>query len=370
MTDARIAQIADVLIHYSLNIQPGNKLVIRGTTLAEPLIKEAYRTAVRAGAHVVTQISLPGLHKIFMDESNDDQLAWVSPFSKSSIEDFDALLAIQSEHNTREATGYLPEKMAKLSKANQPIQETFFERSASGEYKWCATLFPTPAYAQDADLALEDYEDFVFGACLPDREDPIGFWQKMETRQSKLIEYLDNVSEIHLVAQDTDLVVQVKDRKWINCAGRHNFPDGEVFTSPIEDKTEGTVRFTYPAVHQGNEVTNVQFTFEKGRIVNATADKGEDYLLSMLDRDEGARVLGEFAIGTNPGIQTFTRNTLFDEKIQGTVHMAVGMSYPESGGKNHSQIHWDMVCDMRQGGKLFADGKLIYENGAFTIDFE
>jgi aminopeptidase len=192
----------------------------------------------------------------------------------------------------------------------------------------------------------------------------------MEDRQNRLIAYLDAVKEIRLVAHDTDLRVHVEGRKWINCSGHENFPDGEVFTGPIEDKTEGRVRFTYPAVHEGHEVTNVQFTFEKGRIVGATADKGLDFLTEMLDRDEGARILGEFAIGTNPGIQAFTRNTLFDEKIQGTVHMAVGMSYPESGGKNHSQIHWDMVCDMRQGGQLFADGQLIYENGAFTIDFE
>lgn len=369
MTDGRIAQIAEVLIHYSLNIQPGDTLAIRGNSLAEPLIKEAYRTAVRAGANVVTQITLPGLQKIFMDESSDEQLAWMNPVSKIVTEDFDALLAIQSEFNTREATGFDPKKLSKLAKTNQPLQDCFFDRAAKGEYKWCATLFPTPAHAQDADMAIEEYENFVFNACLPDREDPIGFWQKMETRQNKLIEYLNNVKEIHLTAPGTDLLINVEGRKWINCAGRENFPDGEVFTGPVEDKTEGHVSFTYPAVHQGNEVTDVELTFEKGRIVKSSAKKGEEFLIETLDRDQGARVLGEFAIGTNPGIQTFTRNTLFDEKIQGTVHMAVGMSYPESGGVNHSQVHWDMVCDMRNGGKLHADGELIYENGAFTIDF-
>ena len=370
MTDARVAQIAEVIIRYSLNIQPGDKLSIRGNTLAEPLIKEAYRAAIRAGANVVTQITLPGLQKIFMDESNDDQRAWISPFSQTVTEDFDAILVIQSEDNTREGTGFDPDKLAQISKTNQPLQDCFFERAAEGQLKWCVTLFPTTAHAQDADMALEDYENFVFAACLPDRENPIAFWQQMEARQNKLIEYLNTVNEIHLVAPDTDLNVNVEGRKWINCSGKENFPDGEVFTGPVENKTEGQVRFTYPAIHQGNEVVNAQLWFEKGRIVKAKADKGEDYLLDMLDRDEGARVLGEFAIGTNPGIQTFTRNTLFDEKIQGTVHMAVGMSYPESGGKNQSQIHWDMVCDMRQGGQLFADGKLIYQNGAFTIDFE
>lgn len=370
MTDTRVAQMAEVIIRYSLNIQPGDKLAIRGNNLAEPLITEAYRAAMRAGANVVTQITLPGLQKIFMDESNDEQLSWPNPFAQTVTEEFDALLAIQSEFNTREATGFAPEKLSKLSQTNQPLQNRFFERAAAGELKWCATLYPTQAHAQDADMALEDYENFVFGACLPDRENPINFWQKMEDRQNRLIEYLNAISEIRLVAPDTDLTVNVKERKWINCSGKENFPDGEVFTGPVEDKTEGHVRFTYPAVHGGNEVTNVQLWFEQGRIVKATADKGEDYLLEMLDRDEGARILGEFAIGTNPGIQTFTRNTLFDEKIQGTVHMAVGMSYPESGGTNESQIHWDMVCDMREGGKLYADGNLIYENGVFVIDFE
>ena len=159
-------------------------------------------------------------------------------------------------------------------------------------------------------------------------------------------------------------------RTWINCAGRENFPDGEIFTGPVETETEGHIRFTYPAVHQGTEVTDVRLRFEGGRVVKATAEKGEDYLRDMLDRDEGARVLGEFAIGTNPGIQRFTRNTLFDEKIEGTVHTALGMSYPETGAVNGSQIHWDMVCDMRQGGRIFADGNLIYEDGQFVIDLD
>jgi aminopeptidase len=370
MTDPRIAQIAEVLIRYSLAIQPGDKLVIRGSSLAEPLIREAYRAAVRAGAHVVPQIALPGLQKIFMDESNDAQLDWVSPLSLTISEEFDALLAIRSDLNTREGTGFDSQKTARIAKANQPLQDRFFERAEQGDLRWCATLFPTAAHAQDADMALEDYESFVFNACLPDREDPIGFWKRMAHRQDKLIAFLGGVKEIRLVAPDTDLTVNVEGRKWINCSGRENFPDGEVFTAPVETRTEGHVRFSYPAVHMGNEVINAQLWFEKGRVVRARADKGEAFLTDMLARDEGASVLGEFAIGTNPGIQSFSRNTLFDEKIQGTVHMAVGMSYPESGGLNKSQIHWDMVCEMRQGGQLIADGEIIYDKGAFVIDFE
>ena len=219
-------------------------------------------------------------------------------------------------------------------------------------------------------MALEDYEDFVFGACLPDPDDPVGFWKKMEERQDRLVNYLSKAKQLRVQAEDTDLRVGVAGRTWINCSGRENFPDGEVFTGPIETETEGAVRFSYPAVHGGREVTDVRLQFKKGRVVSATADRSEEFLRDMLERDEGASVLGEFAIGTNPGIDRFTRNTLFDEKIQGTVHMALGNSYPESGGVNKSQIHWDMVCDLRKGGRLFADGELIYEDGSFLIDLD
>jgi len=370
MTDPRVEQIVNVLVRYSLDIQPGETLYIQADVAAEPLLREVYRGAIRAGAFVTTQISFPGLGKIFMDEANEKQLKWVNPFYKMAVETFDAYLSIGAPTNTQEGTGYDPKKRAIKQEATQPIFDTFLKRFSDGEFKWCGTQFPTHAAAQDANMEFEDYEQFVFNACLPDRENPIGFWREMETRQDRLIERLNTVGEIRLVAPDTDLTVNVDGRTWINCAGRENFPDGEVFTGPVEDKTEVHVSFTYPAVHMGNEVVGAQLFFEKGRVVKATATKGEDFLLHMLDSDEGARVLGEFAIGTNPGIQTFTRNTLFDEKIQGTVHMAVGMSFPESGGQNQSQVHWDMVCDMREGGQLFADGELIYENGAFTIDFE
>ena len=370
MPDQRITQIAEILIDYSLGIKPGQKLLLRGSTLAAPLFREAYRKALRAGALVTTQISLPGMEKIFYDEANEEQLADIHPLYQLAAETFDAFLAIEGIANTREGTGYDPKKQAKVGEANQPIRDKFVGRAAEGKLKWCVTIYPTNAYAQDADMSLEDYTEFVFGACLPDAKDPIGFWKKMESRQSRLIEYLNKVKQIHLVAADTDLTLSVENRKWINCAGRENFLDGEVFTGPIESETEGHVRFTYPAVYLGNEVINAQLWFEKGRVVKAKADKGEEFLLDMLDRDDGARTLGEFAIGTNPGITQFTRNTLFDEKIQGTVHMALGMSYPESGGTNDSQVHWDMVCDMRQGGKLYADGDLLYENGEFKIDFD
>jgi aminopeptidase len=368
MKDPRITQIADILVNYSLGIQPGQKLLLRGGSAAEPLIKATYREALRAGALVTPQISLPGMAKIFFDEANSDQLKWVQPLYRMASEEFDAYLAIESDTNSREGTNYNREKQAILGSAIQPVRDTFMRRAADGKLKWCVTLFPTNAYAQDAGMSLEEYEDFVFGACLPDPKDPVGFWKTLESRQDRLADRLKNTKSIRLCAEDTDLVIGVAGRNWINCCGRENFPDGEIFTGPQEDRTEGKVRFSYPAVHQGTEVTDVSLEFKKGRVTRATAATGYDFLNDMLNRDDGARILGEFAIGTNPGITRFTRHTLFDEKIEGTIHMALGMAYPESGGTNMSQIHWDMVCDLRNGGKLFADDKLIYENGKFVID--
>lgn len=369
MSDPRVVQMADVIINYSIGLKPGEKILIGGPEGGAPLLKELYRAALRAGGLVSTHISLPGMQKIFFDEANEAQLQWLSPIMRLLLEDFDAYVSLWADDNTKEGTHFDLQKRATRGKAMAPFQKEFLEKMNTGELRWCGTLYPTSAHAQDAEMATEDYEAFVFGACLPDPEDPIGFWRGMEARQELLVTSLQQAKQMRLVAKDTDITVKTAGRTWINSCGHKNFPDGEVFTGPHEDATTGHVRFTYPAVYQGVEVEDVQLWFEEGKVVKATAAKGEEFLLSMLDRDEGARRLGEFAIGTNPGITQFTRHTLFDEKIQGTAHMALGLSIPESGGVNQSQIHWDMVVDLRQGGQIFADDQLIYENGHFTIDF-
>ncbi|NOZ73505.1 MAG: aminopeptidase [Chloroflexi bacterium] len=369
MPDPRVVQMAEVIINYSIGLKPGETLFIQGPVAGAPLIKELYRAALRVGAQVSTQVALPGLNKIFFDEANEEQLKWIPPMMNVLLEDYDAYVSLWADENTKEGTHFDLKKRAIRGEAMAPFQKKFLEKVAKGELRWCGTLYPTPAHAQDADMATESYEDFVFSACLPDREDPIGFWRSMEARQDKLVAFLSEVKKIRLVAKDTDITVTTAGRTWINACGHENFPDGEVFTGPLETETEGYVRFTYPAVYQGVEVDDVRLWFEQGKVVKATAAKGEEFLLSMLDRDEGARRLGEFAIGTNPGITQFTKHTLFDEKIQGTAHMALGLSIPETGGVNESQIHWDMVVDLRDGGQIFADDQLIYENGHFTIDF-
>jgi aminopeptidase len=259
-----------------------------------------------------------------------------------------------------------PAKQALLSSANQPIMSRFMERAGKDEIRWTATMLPTQAYAQDAEMSLLEFEDFVFRACLLDRDDPVAAWREIERKQQKMVDLLNTKKKLRVQAPNgTDLTMSIEGRRWINCYGEKNFPDGEVFTGPVEDSVEGTIVFDFPAVYMGRECEGVRLRFEKGRVVEATAEKGQDFLLKMLDQDEGARYVGEFAIGCNKGITRFTKNLLFDEKIGGTVHLAVGAGYPESGSKNKSGLHWDMVCDLRNGGRITTDGEIIYENGKF-----
>jgi len=367
VNDPRIEKIADVLVNYSMNLQPGERLLIQGSTAAEPLIKAIYRHALRAGAYPTSIVTLPGIQKIFFDEANEDQLTYVPDLVKVVYEEFEAILTIWSDTNTKEGTNIDPEKRMIQARAMQPLQQTFRDRMASGDVKWCGTLYPTAAHAQDADMATEEFEDFVFNACLPDPDDPVTYWRGVEAQQDQLIEKLSQYDTIRVVAPDTDLTVKVGGRKWINASGHVNFPDGEVFTSPHKEATSGHVHFNFPTIYRGVELEDVQLWFEAGKVVKATAAKGEEFLLSQLDTDEGARFLGEFAIGTNPMIQQIMKNTLFDEKIKGSIHMALGMAFPEAGGDNMSSVHWDMVLDMRDGGQLYGDGELIYENGEFLI---
>lgn len=366
MTDPRHTKLAKVLINFSLNVEPGDRLLITSTPLAAPLVREAYREAVRAGAHVRTHINLGGLSEVLLKEGTEEQLQYLSPLRMQEIEHYNRTLNIMAEENTKALSGVDPKRMAMVSQTNAPIMERYMQRAAADELRWCLTLFPTHAYAQDAGMSLSEYEEFVFGAGLLDQEDPTAGWQKVQTEQQRIADFLGQHDEIHIVAPDTDLTYRAKGRKWINASGSHNFPDGEVFTGPIEDSANGHVRFTYPAVYGGNEVEDVRLVFENGKVTEATAGKGQDFLHSMLDQDAGARFLGEVAFGLNYGIQNFSRNILFDEKIGGTMHMALGRSYPETGGKNESALHWDMICDLREG-KVYADGEVCYDGGKFTV---
>jgi aminopeptidase len=367
MIDKRLKIYADILVRHSVELKKNDLFVISGSHLAAPLIKEVYQRAVEIGAHPFTHIGIDGLSEIFYRYSSDSQLKYVSPISKFEIEHIDASLSIISPENTRSMTNINPKKQALSSLAHQQIQRIFLDRAAKKDLRWCVTQYPTQASAQDAEMSLIDYENFVFSAAHVDARNPIKFWRTIHKEQEHIRKFLSSKKNLHVFAKETDLRVSVNGRTWINCAGKENFPDGEVFTGPVENSTEGQISYSFPGSHGGREVNDIQLSFKNGIVVKAVASKGEKFLNSMLEMDAGARRLGEFAFGTNYGVKKYTKNTLFDEKIGGTIHLAIGAGYPETGSKNKSGLHWDMVCDLRKNGEVYADKELIFKNGRFLI---
>jgi aminopeptidase len=365
--DLRVEKLAELLVDYSVAVKPGDKVAIEGEAAGEPLLKAVYARVLQAGGYPVLLMQPDGLQEIFYRHASDEQLKYVSDISRMVIETFDARIRVSADTNTRELSGVAPARAVIRSSANRPLSEMMLERSAVGDLRWVVTNYPTNAYAQDADMSLAEYEDFLYGACIPDMDDPVGHWRQFSRRQQEIIDWLRGKEKVRLTAPGTELEVSIAGRSFINCDGRLNMPDGEIFTGPVEDSMEGTVNFTYPTIYNGREVSGVRLRFEKGRVVEASAAKNEAFLLETLDTDEGSRYVGEFAIGTNAGITRFTRDILFDEKINGSFHMALGAGYPESGSKNRSAIHWDMVCDMRNGGEITVDGLPFYRDGMFLV---
>jgi aminopeptidase len=369
MTDPRVEKLADVLVNYSVAVQPGDKVLVEGDTPSGPLLKAVYIHVLQAGGHPLMVADLPETEELFFRYASDEQLQHVPEPLKLAIETYDVSIGIGGAANTKALSNVDPAKMVLRNQARAELMEIYMRRAASGELRWVGTLFPTNAHAQDAEMSLSEYEDFVYSACLPDMDDPVGYWRRFSAWQQKIVDWLEGKEQVHVVAPETDLRLNIAGRVFINCDGRLNMPDGEVFTGPVEDSIEGHVYFSYPAIYQGHEVAGIRLWFEGGKVVKASAEKNEDFLLQMLDTDEGSRYVGEFAIGTNKGITRFTRQILFDEKINGSFHMALGRSYPESGGKNESSIHWDMICDMRAGGEVWVDDGLLYKDGEFVIEF-
>ena len=365
--DSRVKKLAKLLIHYSLKLKKGQLLKIRGEQVSMPLIEAAYEEAVRVGAYPYVQIQNLNLEEIFYKNTSEAQLKFVNPITKYEVDKIDALLAIWGTVNTRALAGVDSKKQVLSRQAHKNIMKKFFKRTADGTMSWVGTQFPTYADAQEADMSLSEYEDFVFKAGHVNTGYPVKHWKKIKKEQDRLVKILNKCDKIHVQSPNADLKLRVKGRKWINCAGTENFPDGEIFTSPLENTAEGFIRYTYPAIYDSREVEDVRFEFKKGKVVNESAEKNQKYLTDMLNIDKGGRYIGEFAIGTNYEIKKFTKNILFDEKIGGTCHLAVGASIPESGGKNESAIHWDMICDLKKDSQITADGKLIYKNGKFTI---
>ena len=357
---------ADLLVNYSLNLKKGDKFLIRGTYLAEDLLNALYLAALNVGAHPELQISLNGTNRLFYENASDEQLKYISPLNKYMIENYDALIRVDSPFNMKELQTIDPARKQMVSVAGTELTKTFFKRAAANEFNWTLCVFPTDAAAQECDFSLTEYQDFVYSACLLNEDNPTESWQKFHNDQQRIVDFLNTKSSIRYLGNDIDISFSVEGRTWINCSGQKNMPDGEIFTGPVEDSVNGRIRFSYPGFHMGQKVEDIQLEVKDGLVVAWSAAQGKE-LLDQVFEVPGARRFGEVAIGTNHGIKKFTRNMLFDEKIGGTIHMAIGAGIPESGAKNESAIHWDMLADMTNGGEIYADDELIYKDGKFII---
>jgi aminopeptidase len=372
VSDSRVSNFAKVLVEHSARIVPGDRVLIEGTTAAEPLIRELYIQILEKGGHPHPMIGFPGMvpfvqDDIYLTYAKDTQLDFIPTFYKIAYDQFESRIRIHSATNTRATTGIDPVKAQRRGKAISSITESQMRRGAEGVFKWVTTLYPTDGYAQDAGMSLKEYEDFVFGAVHAEEDDPIAYWNSTATAQQKAIDWLSGRSQVVMRGPNVDLTLSVKGRKFMNSVGLYNMPDGEIFTGPVEESVNGWVKFTYPAIYGGVAVEGAELTFLNGRVNQAKAEKNQDYLIKMLESDAGSRYIGEYAIGTNSDINKFTGNILFDEKIGGTFHMALGAGYPETGSHNKSAIHWDMICDLRTDSEILVDGELFYKNGKFVF---
>ena len=367
MRDGRIEKLAEILVNYSVDVKKDDLVLIRGSYIAEPLILALYSRCLERGAHPMVRASIPAAEPIFYRLAQDHQLQHVWETDKWMMSNLDCSFSILSDTNTRQLSKVDPARQVMAAKARKPLMDTYMSRAAAGEFRWNITLFPTEAYAMDAEMSLEDYEDFFYDACLVNTDDPVGEWRKVAERHARLVGWMEGRKEVHIEGEGTDLLLGIDGRTFVPADGTANFPDGEIFTGPQEDKTQGHVSFTYPAIYGGQAVEGIRFEFDGGTIVDARANKNEDFLIKTLDTDPGSRVLGELGIGTNYGIPTFSGEILLDEKIGGTVHLAVGASYPETGGRNESAVHWDMVCDLRKGGRITVDGDVLMEDGKLLV---
>lgn len=365
MADQRLNKLAKLLVNYSTKVKPGDFVFVSCDEVARPWMVEVVKEAVKAGAHVETVLTSQEVSEIKLKYSSEKQLLQENLIFKTMLEKADVWISAWGGRNTKTNSRIDANKFKMHSQGEASWRKTYSEKMGNGSLRWCGTQFPTYADAQEASMSFSDYEDFVYGAGLLDEKDPVAEWKRISSEQERWVRYLDTKKGLQFISEGTDIKVNIAGRKWINCDGKENFPDGEIFTSPVEDGVDGVITFSFPGIYMGKEIEGIVLEVEKGKVVKGSATKGEDLLKALLETDEGAHSFGEVAIGTNYGIVNFTRNMLFDEKIGGTVHMAIGDSMPEAGGLNRSTIHWDMLCNMRNSGKIYADGELFYENGKF-----
>jgi aminopeptidase len=366
MRDPRAARLGELIVTYSLGLEPGKVVRIDAPLVAEPLAVEVYRAALSAGAHPYVDVALERAPELLLAEASEDQLDFVSPIALAEIDLVDAIVTVWSESNTRALSRADPDRHQRWIASTQQLAKRRWARMAAHELGWCGVLFPTEGHAQDAEMSLAEYERFVFRAChVEEPGDAVAHWRGVRDELGARAHGLAEVRELRIVGPGTDLKLGVEGRRWQAADGRYNMPDGEIYTSPLETVTEGEISFTFPALFHGREVTEIKLRFEGGAVVAAEAARGDEYLDALLELDEGARRLGEVAFGLNYEIDRFTQNTLFDEKIGGTMHVALGSAFDELGGQNESALHWDLVCDLRAEGEVYADGELIWRAGRF-----
>jgi len=360
-------RLARLIVNYAVNVELGDLVLIQAPTNAEELVREIYREVIQAGGHILlNNLAFDGQKELFYQYASEEQLKYLDPLHTDILKKINKFINISSSYNTRALSSIPPEKKAMVAEAKKEQMKIFFERMSKGELKWNLSPYPCAAFAQEANMGRLEYLEFVYKA-LHLQDDPVLFWTGVEADQEMIVEVLNKGSEIQIIGKDTDLSLGIDGRKWINCCGHLNLPDGEVFTGPIENSVNGTIRFTYPGIYQDQEIKDIKLTFKEGKVIDFDAVKGEE-LLGQLLTTKNADILGEVAIGTNYGIQRFTKNMLFDEKMGGSVHLALGSGIPETGSTNHSAIHWDILKDMKTPeSKILLDGEIIYKGGQWLI---
>jgi aminopeptidase len=367
MADIRIERFAKILVDHSTQIKPGDRVAIEATTAAEPLVRALYSAILERGGQPYLMLEIPDQDEILFNVAKDEQLDITPVLRKLAYDQFESRIRIHSATNPRALTHVEPARQKRRQKALAPILEAQMRRGADRSFKWVTALYPTEGYAVEAEMGLKTFEDFVYRACHADETDPVVFWKKVEASQRLIIDRIEGHEQVTLCGPNVDLTLSIKGRKFLNGAGLNNMPDGEIYTGPVEDSVNGWVRYNYPAIFNGVMVEGVELTFTNGKVTKARAEKNQGILLEMLESDPGARYVGEFAIGTNYEIDRFSHNILFDEKLGGSFHMALGAGYPETGSKNKSLIHWDMICGMKEDSEILVDGEQVYQNGKFTF---
>ncbi len=368
MSNSLWEKYAKVLVDYSVKVKKGELTIIRTDSYqSQPLVKEIYKQVLLRGGFPVVRMGVEGLNELYIKNADDEQLEYIDPMTELEYDKAKNLISIGAPLNVKNMAKADSKKLAKRSNTMKHLTEKMLKRYAAGDLNWVIADFPTNALAQEANMSLDDYTDFLIKACYLHLDNPVEKWVEIGEKQQKIAEFLNKKSKIRIEGEKTDITFNVSGRIWKSCSGECNFPDGEVYTSPIEDSAQGQIYFDFPQIYRGNEAQKVLLTLKNGKIIEAKAEKGEEYLNNMLDTDEGSRFVGEIAIGTNEMIQEVTGNILFDEKIGGSIHMAAGASYPDTGGKNVSGLHWDLIKNMKNGGKIYADDELIYENGKFLV---